>query len=82
MNIASRYIDALEEAKAELIHVGWITKLIRKTIDDDEVFRGDWTSNDMALTLDDLREDLKQVEHYLDLATEELVEILEREVGR
>lgn len=83
MYISSSYMNAIDELKAESMQIAGEAAKIQKAIEQDEIFdHGDWTNNDFALALDDLKQDLHEFEHYLDLAIEELDGVIEREKVR
>lgn len=82
MYIRSRYMDAVEEINAELMHIAWRIAEMTKAIEKDEIFTGDWTNNTFALALDDLRDDMKEVAHYIDLASEYTTDIIKNEGGK
>lgn len=82
MYIGSRYMGKVEEIQAELQHLAWKLDELDKEIERDDLFTGDWTNNTFALALDDLRDDMKEVAHYIDLASEYTTDIIKNEGGK
>lgn len=82
MYIRSRYMDAVEEIQAELMRIAEELEKTTKAIAADEIFTGDWTDNDCAIAHDDLRLDLKDIQRTIDIAAEDLSDIIAREKVR
>lgn len=82
MYIRSRYMDAVEEIKAELMHIAWRIAEMTKALEKDEIFTGDWTDNDCAIAHDDLKQDLEEMQRTIDTAVEDLADIIAREKVR
>lgn len=82
MYIRSRYMNAVEEIQAELMRIAEELEKTTKALAVDEIFTGDWTDNECAIAHDDLRQDLKEIKGTIDIAAEDLADIIEREKVR
>lgn len=82
MYIRSRYMDAVEEIQAELMDIAQKIVETTKAIEKDEIFTGDWTDNNCAIAHDDLRQDLEEIQGTIDIAAEDLSDIIAREKVR
>ena len=82
MYIRSRYMDAVEEIKAELTRIAEEVRKTAEAIEVDEILTGDWTDNECAIAHDDLMQDLRVIELAIDIAAADLADIIEREKVR
>ena len=82
MYIRSRYMGAVEEILSELVDISYELEKTTKDIEKDEIFTGDWTDNDCAIAHDDLRQDLEEMQRTIDIAAEDLSDIIAREKVR